>query len=716
MIQKIFPNCIFSTWSATLLKMNPIILNRELSWLQFNARVLHEAIDSRTPLLERVRFLGIFNSNLDEFFMKRVGGLKRLAAAQVSLHTGASSGSQLSSIREATVPLLAQHAKCFQETIRPLLAGQGIHLLNWNDLSEMERERANQFFHKNVFPVLTPLAVDPGHPFPFLSNLSTSLGVLLRHPKKIPGRQEQEEEALFARVKIPDSFPSWFMVDDPAGGKGYRFVSLEELISNHLSFLFPGMDIVGHMSFRVTRNADVERDEEDADDLLEMIEDELRERRFAQVVRLEHSPRPNSVILKLLAEELALSESDIYELTMPLDFYSLKPVTDLDMPNLKFKPFIPIVPRALADSGNMFHLIRSGDMLVHHPYESFSASVERFIKTAAEDHNVIAIKMTLYRTEAESAFIPLLIRAAEAGKQVVCLVELKARFDEERNILVAQELEKAGVHVVYGIVGLKTHCKVFLAVRREPEGVRCYAHIGTGNYNAQTARTYTDLGLFTANPEITEDVVNLFHYLTGRSLYKSFKKLLVAPVEMKDAFLRLIEQEVECAKGGKPAQIIAKMNSLDDKEIAAVLYKASQAGVSIRLIVRGVCALLPGKVGLSENIRVTSTIGRFLEHSRIFYFRQGSATEIDGKFYIGSSDWMHRNLSSRVEAVVPIEDKLLKEKCWEILTMLLNDQRQTWDLHEDGSYHRRDNGAATETGEGVQANLILLTQKRETHI
>jgi polyphosphate kinase len=663
-------------------------LNRDTSWLQFNRRVLHEALDDRTPLLERVRFLGIFSSNLDEYFMKRVGGLKRQIARGWVQPTadGLTPQQTLAAIRAAVLPLLKSQADAFSQVIRPSLAQVGIHLLVWGDLSEAERAAGVRYFRANVFPVLTPLAVDPGSPFPFISNLSTSLGVVLHHPDR--------SENLFARVKVPEGMPGWIQVNEQVAGTApvFRFVSLTELIRANLQDLFPDMAIVDVMAFRVTRNADVERDEEDADDLMELIEEEIRRRRFANVVRLEHGREPNAWIMEFLTRELALSADDVYEMPAELDYPDLKQIADLNPGNaaLKYEPWTPVAPQALADDDiDIFAAIRAGDVLVHMPYESFTASVERFIRQAADDPKVLAIKMSLYRTGDGSPFIPLLIRAAESGKQVVVLVELKARFDEERNIRVANALEKAGVHVVYGVVGLKTHAKTTLVVRQDVDGIRCYCHIGTGNYHAGTARLYTDLGLLTCDPQITHDVVELFHYLTGRSLKRDYQKLLVAPVTMQPKFMELIEREAEHARNGRPAYIVAKMNSMEERKIIRALYKASQAGVKIDLIVRGFCTLRPGVPGLSENIRVISVIGRFLEHSRVFYFRNGQEDPVAGDFYIGSADWMYRNLQARVEATTPIERSSHRQRLWELLQILLNDRRQAWDLQPDGNYIQR---------------------------
>ncbi len=679
-------------------------LNRELSWLEFNRRVLHEALDSRTPLLERLKFLAIFTSNLDEFFMKRVGGLKRQLAAGVAPMTpdALSPREQLTRIRQAVIPLLSCQAESFEKVLHPALREHGIHLLSWRDLTPQEKESAHQYFRANVFPVLTPLAVDPGHPFPYLSNLSTSFGITLRHANS--------DEPLFTRLKIPEVFPPWIRLETSTHDQ-LRFLSLQELIGNNLESLFPDMTIANVMAFRVTRNADIERDEEDAEDLLEMIEEELRLRRFAHVVRLEHGPNPHPWMLQFLIEELEITEEDVYELPAELDYTSLRTIAELPIPQLRYEPWSPIVPAVLADEeANIFSIIRRNDLLVHHPFESFGATVERFIRTAVEDPKVVAIKMTVYRTGDSSPFMPLLIRAAEEGKQVVCLVELKARFEEERNISWAQALEKAGVHVVYGIVGLKTHAKLTLVVREETEGFKCYAHISTGNYHVQTASTYTDLGLFTCKKEITDDIVELFHHLTGRSFKRDYRKMLVAPLNMRDKLIALIDREIDHAAHGRPAQIIVKVNSLEDYTISRALYKASQAGVKVQLIVRSSCALLPGIVGLSENISVVSVIGRFLEHSRLFYLQNGATHPQDGEFYLSSADWMTRNFLWRVEVAVPIEDPTLRERCWHLLQTLLSDQRQAWDMKSDGTYVQR---TPVEPELDIGSHQLLMRLSRE---
>ncbi len=672
-------------------------LSRELSWLEFNLRVLHQAVDPRTPLLERMRFMAIFNSNLDEFFQKRVGGLKRQIAANLVTRTpdGLSPAETCAQIRRAVLRMLDLQARVFTEDIRPALSEHGIDLLQWHELSEQEQAAASDYFHRNLFPVLTPLAVDPGHPFPFISNLSTSLGIMLRQPGRAAGERH------FARIKIPHVLPRWVRIDTaPVRSREddhpLRFVHMRDVIQHRLSELFEGMQIEDVMAFRITRNAAVEREDEDAEDLLELIEQELRDRKFAPVVRLEVGPDANADMVQFLARELELEDSDIYHMPAELDYTDLDVIADIQKPELKYPAWTPAVPARLRDDeADIFTVIRGGDLLLHHPYDSFTASVERFLRAAVADPRVLAIKQTLYRTSSDSPFIPELIRAAEAGKQVICLIELKARFDEERNIRVAQTLVKAGVHVVYGLVGLKTHTKLAMAVRHESDGMRTYCHIGTGNYNSKTASLYTDLGLMTCRPDIVGDAVELFHYLTGRSLKRDFRRLLVAPVNMRRRFVEMIDREVaHCddwrRRGGEPddpdrPRVIAKMNSLEDRDLCDKLYAASNAGVHIDLIVRGFCCLRPGVPGMSENIRVISIIGRFLEHSRIFIFHNAGQRE----YYIGSADWMYRNLNNRVECITPVDDPTLQERLQQIVDICLADHRQAWDMRPDGRYTQR---------------------------
>lgn len=688
-------------------------LNREVAWLEFNGRVLHEAMDRRTPLLERVRFMGIFTSNLDEFFMKRVGGLRhQVEVGSRRLAGGMTAEEQLKAIRKMVVSQQSKQADNFAKVLLPELKKQGIELLEWRELTASERLVATQYFRQNVFPVLTPLAVDPGLPFPFISSLSVSFGVTLRHPER--------DEKLFARIKIPRIFPQWIRVrPEPEAGSSqetaapsHRFVSLLDVIRHNLRDLFPDMEVLDVMPFRITRNAEVEREEEDAEDLLEMIAEELKQRRFGDVVRFEHGPNPDPWMLRFLMDELELTEDLVYELGGLLDYTDLKPILDLPLPQLKYEPWTPLVPpRLMDDRASIFDVIREDDILVHHPYESFGASVERFIRQAVDDPTVLAIKMTLYRTGDDSPFIPLLIRAAEQGKQVVVLIELKARFDEARNIHWAQELENSGVHVVYGVVGLKTHAKTALVIRQEPTGVQCYVHLGTGNYHKQTAKLYTDVGYFTAKPEYTEDVVELFHFLTGRSLKRTYHKLLVAPAEMKDGILARIRQEIDFAKAGKPARIIAKCNSLEERDLVRALYEASQAGVEVELIVRGFCCLRPRVKGMSERIRVISVIGQFLEHSRILFFSRGQVNPLDGEFLIGSADLMYRNLLGRIETMSPIESPNAKERLWEILDTHLSDRRRAWEMQSDGSYIQYQPRTTAEQ-DGSHKRLMNSTRQR----
>jgi polyphosphate kinase len=658
-------------------------LNRDLQWLEFNRRVLAQALDPRNPLLERVRFLAIFGSNLDEFFMKRVGGLRRQIDAGVGSPPWEplSPAEQLVLIRERVLEQTALATRAFRDTLVPLLGKESVELLGWNQLTETERIEAERWYRRNIFPILTPLAVDPGHRFPFISNMSISLGVLLRRPG--------ESEALFARVKVPETGGKLYRF-----GSSRRFISLQDIIAHNLDDLFPGMEIVDVLPFRVTRNAETERDNEDAEDLLEQIQQQLRERRFARVVRLEIGAKPNERIMRFLEEELQLGDDDIYETDGMLDWGTVNEMADLDLPELRWPKWSPVAPHGLEDdSADIFAMIRAGDILVHHPYESFDHSVEHFIEQAAADPKVVAIKQALYRTSGDSPFIPSLIRAAESGKQVAVLVELRARFDEARNILWARKLEDAGVHVAYGVVGYKTHTKVALVVRQEQGGIRSYAHVGTGNYNSKTARIYEDIGLLTCDPVITEDLIGLFNYMTGRSRQAEYQKLLIAPVTMKRRFIELIEREGALAKSGKGGRIIAKMNQLEDRSVTDALYRAAMDGAQIDLIVRGFCCIRPGVKGLSETIRVTSTIGRFLEHSRIFWFGNGKADPLDGDFYIGSADWMYRNLNTRVECAAPIEQRTHRERLWQIMQLHLTDRRQRWLMKPDGSYELSDPAA-----------------------
>jgi polyphosphate kinase len=681
------------------------VTDRDVSWLEFNRRVLHEALDARTPLLERLKFLAIFSSNLDEFFMKRIG--------LQSLHAGKLGGREdgrrekLARLRATVQELIAAQARCFRDELIPGLAAHGIDLLRFDELDEARREAAHAVFTRLVFPALTPLSVDPAHPFPLLSNLSTSLGVRLV--------RADGGEPLFARVKVPTGLPAW--VELPAAGDGRRvFVRLHELIRANLDDLFPGLTIDDVTLFRITRNAEVDLDEHDVDDLREHVEAELRLRKFEPVVRLEVQPEGSAWVEERLVEEFELSPDDVYVVPGEMDYATLFALAGLPIPELRDPPWTPVPPLALSGrDADLFAAIRAGEFLVHHPYESFDASVERFIRTAADDPQVVAIKMTVYRVGDDTPFVKSLIRAAESGKQVVCLIELQARFDEARNLHWAEQLERVAAHVIYGVVGLKTHTKIALVVRQEPDGLRCYAHIGTGNYHVKTARLYTDVGLFTSEPELTGEVVHLFHYLTGHSRKRDYCKLLVAPMNMRSRFLELIGREAANARDGRPARIIAKMNQLEDPEICAALCEASRAGVPIDLIVRGFATLRAGVPGVSENIRILSIIGRFLEHSRIYHFANGSEDPLEGDFLIGSADWMNRNLSQRVEAIAPVEPRHLRERLWEILSIGLADHRQAWEMQPDGTYVQRrpPEGATGPAAEGTHVTLMNLTRRRE---
>jgi polyphosphate kinase len=681
------------------------LLNRDLSWLEFNRRVLAQAIDPRTPLLTRVKFLAIYSSNLDEFYMKRVGLLKRILEKGVATATpdGLSPRQLLFAIRSVVTDMFAEQSRCYQQEIVPRLAESGVHLLRYEELSERERKVIDGWYMANVFPVLTPLAVDPGHRFPFISNLSENIGVMVSQPG--------QSEAHFARVKIPDVLPRLIPVrEELRGGAEHtqlpttaspaeplRLISLEEVIRNNLDDLFPGMVIREVVAFRVTRNAAIEIEDDEHEDLLQSVEHELRLRRFARAVRLEVGEDPPRGILDFVVTSLRLENDDVYERSGPLEYGDLLAVADLDMPHLKEPRWTAVIPARLSaeGDGDIFAAIRERDILLHHPYESFSASVERFIAAAARDPDVLCIKQTIYRTSPDSPFVASLVRAAEEGKQVAVLVELRARFDESKNVRFARMLEKAGVHVAYGVVGLKTHCKTSLVVRRENGQLRSYAHVGTGNYNPSTAQLYTDLGLLTCDRRTTEDVIALFNFLTGRSLKRSYEGLLVAPFEMREKFMAMIDREMEFARHkaqtgkGPGGRIVAKMNALEDMKVTSKLYEASRAGVKITLIVRGFCCLRPGLPGLSENIRVISVVGRFLEHSRIFHFGAGKESPVDGEWYIGSADWMYRNLSARVEAACPVRDRAARAKLQRIIDIMLEDHRCAWDLQVDGRYIRR---------------------------
>jgi polyphosphate kinase len=675
------------------------LLNRDLSWLEFNRRVLAQSTDPRTPLLNRVKFLAIFSSNLDEFFMKRVGYFKRQVEQGITTPTpdGLTPRQLLFAIRSVVLGLRAEQARCWNEDVRPALREAGVHILKYAELDEGERKAVDRWYMANVFPILTPLAVDPGHRFPFISNLSESLGVTVSQPG--------EPDRHFARVKIPDVLPRLLTLS-PAPGEGItrgplsapptpeqpaRFLPLDELIRNNLDDLFPGMQIHDVAPFRVTRNAAIVVEGDDGEDLLQTVENELKLRRFARAVALEVTAEASPAVVEFITRALRLEPDDVYVLGGPLEYADLWPIVDLPLPDrLRESRWSPVVPARLADPGtDIFAAIRERDILLHHPYESFHDSVERFIAAAARDPDVLAIKQTIYRTSRDSPFIASLVRAAEEGKQVAVLVELRARFDEQKNVRFARQLEKAGVHVAYGVVGYKTHCKISLVVRREAEGLRSYAHLGTGNYNPSTAQLYTDLGLLTCDRGITEDAVGLFNFLTGRSLKKEYAHLIVAPFQMRRAFMGLIDREIANAVAGRPARIVAKMNSLEDLKITDKLYEASQAGVNVLLIVRGFCCLRPGVPGMSENIRVMSVVGRFLEHSRLYHFAGGEADPLKGDWYISSADWMYRNLTARVETACPVNDPDARRRLSRLVEIMLGDRRVSWDLGSDGRWVRR---------------------------
>ncbi len=675
-----------------------LFLNRELSWLEFNRRVLHEAEDPENPLLERLKFIGIFESNLDEFFMKRVGGLKQQLASNVR-ELPPESGTprqQLAAIDAVVRPMLELERRLLKEELLPELRRHGLEILRWEELKGSERRHLSEEFGKKIFHILTPLAVDPAHPFPFISNLSLSLAVSVKPPGHAPVR--------FARVKAPHILPRWVQIP-----RTLRFVPVEEVIAHNLDRLFPGMEVVESHPFRVTRNADVQRNEETAEDLLEAIQEELRERRFATIVRLEVAAGTPEWMKELLCEELEVSSPEIFELDGPLALRDLIGLASgVPLPSLRYRPWTPVThPRLHAEPGedfDLFGVIAGGDLLVHHPYDSFANSVQRFIETAADDPAVLALKQTLYRTSANSPNMQALIRAAEMRKQIAVTVEIKARFDEAANIEWAEALEEVGAHVAYGVVGLKTHAKIALVVRQEGEGgLRCYAHVATGNYNPETAKLYTDLGLFTSREDVADDVAQLFNLLTGYVYEPKFKKLLVAPINMRQRFLEMIQREVEHQRAGRGGHVIAKVNGLDDLGISEALYAASATGVEIDLIVRGICRLRPGLPGKSETIRVISIVGRFLEHARIFYFANAGRPEI----YIGSADWMGRNLDARVEAVVPVEDPRLQEELKAVLDLQLGDNVKAWDLRADGSYVQR----TPAEGEGPRSSQELLMQR-----
>jgi polyphosphate kinase len=658
-------------------------LNRELSWLDFNARVLTLADDPTTPLLERVKFLAIFAGNLDEFYMVRVAGLKRRIQTGLPILSpgGESPREQLEMIAERSAALVARHAHRFTETVRPGLAAEQIQIVRWVDLDAADQDRMRAYFREQVFPVLTPLAVDPAHPFPYISGLSLNLAVVVRDPEGGPD--------LFARIKVPNNVPRYFQLHRGSQQRQFRFLPVEELIAAHLGQLFSGMRVVEHHLFRVTRNAEVELDEDRDEDLLQALERELARRRFGPPVRLEVAASITDHVLDTLVRELDMDAHDVLRVPGLLDLSSLWQVyNEVDRPDLKDPPFVPATHPNFAEGEtprSIFARLRDHDILVHHPYHSFSTSVQRFIEQAAADPYVLAIKQTLYRTSGDSPIVDALIDAAEAGKQVVVLVEVKARFDEQANIGWARMLERAGCHVVYGLVGLKTHAKTALVVRQEGNQIRRYCHIGTGNYHPKTARTYEDFGLLTADPEVGADLTDLFNVLTGYSRQTAYRRLLVAPHGVRSGIIERIEREAAHVAAGRAGLVQIKVNSLVDEQLIDALYRASQAGVRVDLVVRGICTLRPGVPGLSESIRVRSVLGRFLEHSRVLRFGNGNDAD---EFWIGSADLMHRNLDRRVEAIVNVTDPAARTELERVLDLMMAEDTCAFELSGDGTWRR----------------------------
>ena len=687
-------------------------IDRELTWLDFNERVLEQAEDRTLPLLERAWFLAIFSSNLDEFYMVRVAGLMRRIKAGITpvRASGLDANQVLAQVTSRAKELTARQAALFQEDIRPALAERNVDILGWEELNTDQQERLTRYFRHQIYPVLTPLAVDPSHPFPYISGLSLNLAVILRNPRS--GKEH------FARIKVPDSLPRLVQVpgrelDAADKAAGCAVIPLEVVIGQHLDHLFPGMDILEHHLFRVTRNEDLEVEEDDAENLLKAMEKELERRRFGDCVRLEVEDTISSFTRRYLVRALGLKGDDVFELPAPLDLTCLNQLHDLDIPDLKYPRFVPVTAAGLAayessSAPDVFAAMREHDVLLHHPYDSFSTSVQEFVAQAAADPKVLAIKQTLYRTSGDSPIVDALIEAAEAGKQVVAIVEIKARFDEEANISWARKLERAGVHVVYGMVGLKTHCKLLLVVRQESDGLRRYCHVGTGNYHPKTARGYEDLGLLTCDRDVAQDLTTLFNQLSGYAPRARFRRLLVAPRGLRDGLVEHIEQEITNRKAGLPAWIRIKVNSIVDETVIDALYRASRAGVPVDIVVRGICGLRAGVEGLSENIRVRSILGRFLEHSRIYAFAGGGQTEL----FIGSADLMHRNLDRRVEALVRITDPAMVEDLEWLVTHCASDDVASWHLQPDGSWERHLLDAEGNRLEDIQDSLMARARSR----
>jgi polyphosphate kinase len=679
-------------------------LDRELSWLSFNQRVLELAEDPRLPTLERANFLAIFASNLDEFFMVRVAGLARriLTGLAVPTNVGRSPQEVLADISAEAHALQLRHAAAWKDLVRPALADAGIDVITWESLDADDREHLTEYFQTQVFPVLMPLAVDPAHPFPYISGLSLNLAVRVRNART--GRQE------FARLKVPPMLPRFVKV---RGGDRVRYLPLEELISNHLGHLFPGMEVLDHHAFRLTRNEDMTIEEDETENLIQALEAELLRRRFGPPIRLEITDDMDDVTLDLLVSELDVSEQEVYRLPGPLDLRGLFDLSKIDRPDLHYPPHVPktavaFQPAEQNGRADLFAAIRQADVLVHHPYESFATSVQAFLEQAARDPHVLAIKQTLYRTSGDSPIVQALIDAAEAGKQVLALVEVKARFDEANNIVWARKLEKAGVHVVYGLVGLKTHCKLALVIREEEGVLRHYSHVGTGNYNPKTSRVYEDFGLFTVDDQVGRDLTRLFNELSGYAIEKKFKRLLVAPLHLRKGLVRLIDKERRNAQEGKPARVRIKVNSMVDEQIIDSLYRASQDGVPVEVWVRGICALKPGVPGLSENITVRSILGRYLEHSRIFAFENDG----DPQVYIGSADMMHRNLDRRVEALVRVVDPAQLTELSSLFDLAMSDSTSAWHLEPEGEWIRESVDADGKPLIDMQDKTMANVQRR----
>jgi polyphosphate kinase len=682
-------------------------LDRELSWLAFNTRVLELAEDADLPLLERANFLAIFASNLDEFFMVRIAGLKRriLTGLAVPTNVGTAPTEVLAVIQERAHELQARHAAAFRNLVKPDLDAANIHIETWADLAAADRESLDVIFSNQIFPVLMPLAVDPAHPFPYISGLSLNLSIRVRNPKI--GKDE------FARLKVPPMLPRFVQLPDNGSGK-LRFIPLEDLISNHLNELFPGMEVLDHHEFRVTRNEDVQVEEDESENLIQTLERELLRRRFGPPIRLEITDDMDDITLDLLVRELDITEQEVYRLPAPLDLGGLFELNKIDRPGLKYRKHVPttsasLMPLEANAAPDIFGSISRGDILLHHPYESFATSVQAFLEQAAADPHVLAIKQTLYRTSGDSPIVEALIQAAEAGKQVLALVEIKARFDESANINWARKLEKAGVHVVYGLVGLKTHCKLALVIREENGVLKHYSHIGTGNYNPKTSRIYEDLGLLTASATVGKDLTRLFNELSGYAIEKKFKRLLVAPLHLRKGLIKRIRIEAMNAEAGKPSGIRIKLNSIVDEVIIDALYRASQAGVPVELVVRGICVMKPGIEGLSENIRIHSILGRYLEHSRIFSFHNDG----DPQVYIGSADMMHRNLDRRVEALVRLTNPDHLREIDDLFSLAMAETTSHWELGTDGDWTRHNHAEDGSLLEDMQNVLMRQISHRK---